>query len=571
MFGITWDFLQKIFMISGGLGLFLYGMKMMSDGLEKLAGNSMRTILEKATSNRFLGIIVGAIVTCIIQSSSATTVMVVGFVNANMMSLMQAVGVIMGANIGTTITAQIISFKIDQIAPLIIFIGVVINFFAKKRNTKNIGYILLGFGILFFGISVMGGPLKDFSKIPEFQSMLSTFHNPILALLVGLVFTAIIQSSSATTGIIVSMYLGGVSLPFQTAAFLILGSNIGTCITAILASISTSRESKRAALVHVLFNVIGGICFGVLIIIFPQILLWIQNTWPEGARQVAMFHTIFNISTVILLVAFIKPLTNIVYKIIPVLANEDINAKRLLYLGGNVKKNPAIAVTQAQRELCRMGQMTYNNLQSSLDAFYNGDFSKAETVIETEKTINYLNHEITIWLIRIRGLDLSDQDLEKTGMMLRTVSNIERIDDHVENIAEYALLEGTYGTQFSKEALKELHTLSKETEKILELALTIFENRDESRLLEVEKMEQKIDKLVATYIENHIQRLKDEKCDPRGGVVFTALLADLEACSDYATDIAYSILNENDWHASRKELQKVKTNSVKKNKNAINY
>lgn len=568
MFGNTWEFLQSIFLVAGGLGLFLYGMKIMSDGLENLAGDNMRIILEKATSNRFLGILVGVIVTCFIQSSSAVTVMVVGFVNASMMTLMQAIGVIMGANIGTTITGQIISFKIDAIAPLFIFVGAVLYLFFKNRNIKNIGFILLGFGILFFGISVMGEPLKEFAQAKEFQSILTTFDNPFLALLAGLIFTAIIQSSSATTGIIIAMYISGVNLPFRTAAFLVLGCNIGTCITAILASLATNRESKRAALIHVIFNVFGCVLFSVLILMFPGILKWFQTTFNDGARQIAMFHTITKVIVVILLAPFIKQLINIVYKIIPVLPNENTNTKRLIYLNSGITKTPAIAVTQAHRELCRMGQMAFNNLQLALDAFYNGDSAKAEQAIETEKTINYLNHEITTWLIRIRGLDLSNQDLEKTGMMLRTVSDIERIDDHVENIAEYALLEGTYGAQFSKEALKELHTLSDETVKIVEVGLTIFETRNESRLLEVEKMEQNIDKLEATFIENHIKRLKDEKCDPRGGVVFTAIIADLEACSDYATNIAFSILDENDWHANKKELQKVKIKPSKKRSRA---
>ncbi|MDR0469947.1 MAG: Na/Pi cotransporter family protein [Peptococcaceae bacterium] len=551
---LTWDLIFKVFLIFGGLGLFLFGMKIMSDGLENMAGDRLRSILEKATAHRFFGIIVGTVVTCIIQSSSATTVMVVGFVNASMLTLTQAISIIMGANIGTTITAQIISFKIDPIAPLCIFAGLVMHMFFKKRNTKNTGYILLGFGILFFGISTMGAPLKEFSKLDWFQSMLLTFQHPFLSLLAGIIFTAIIQSSSATTGIIVALYLGGVNLPFQTAAYLVLGSNIGTCITAMLASIAASRESKRAALAHVLFNVIGCIIFGTLIMAFPGILTWIQVTWKDGARQVAMFHTLFNVSTVVVLVGFIKQLAMLVHKVIPEIESENAATKKLVFLGSSIMQIPAIAVTQAQRELDRMGAMALENLQLALETFFTGDTSKTATVLEVEDTIDYLNHNITTWLVRIRGLKLSDVDMEKLGTMLHTVSDIERIGDHAENIVEYAMFEEKYGTKISQAAMDELRELSDATVETIKLALKTFKDRDASLLHVIDKLEQKVDDMSITCVENHIQRLQDEVCDPRGGVMFTDMVTDLERCADHANNIAYSILGNQIWSISRHKL-----------------
>jgi phosphate:Na+ symporter len=384
--------------------------------------------------------------------------------------------------------------------------------------------------------------------------MLLTFQHPFLSLLAGIIFTAIIQSSSATTGIIVALYLGGVNLPFQTAAYLVLGSNIGTCITAMLASIAASRESKRAALAHVLFNVIGCVIFGTLIMVFPGILTWIQATWKDGARQVAMFHTLFNVSTVVVLVGFIKQLAMLVHKAIPEIESENAATKKLVYLGSSIMQIPAIAVTQAQRELDRMGAMALENLQLALETFFTGDTSKTATVLEVEDTIDYLNHNITTWLVRIRGLKLSDVDMEKLGTMLHTVSDIERIGDHAENIVEYAMFEEKYGTKISQAAMDELRALSDATVETITLALKTFKDRDASLLHVIDKLEQKVDDMAITCVENHIQRLQDEVCDPRGGVMFTDMVTDLERCADHANNIAYSILGNQIWSISRHKL-----------------
>jgi len=554
MEALTWDFIKDMFLVAGGLGLFLFGMKIMSDGLENMAGDRMRIVLERATSNRFLGIIVGAAVTCIIQSSSATTVMVVGFVNASMLTLTQAVGIIMGAKIGTTITAQIISFKIDPIAPLVIFIGLVMYMFFKKSSTKNTGYILLGFGILFFGIATMGAPLKAFSELDGFKAMLLSFQNPVMALLAGLIVTAVIQSSSATTGIVVALYLSGVALPFRAAAFIVLGSNIGTCVTAMLASLAANRESKRAALIHVLISVVGCTVIGTLIVIFPGILTWIQGNWREPARQIAMFHTLYNVSAVLLQVAFVKQIVMLVQKIIPEQPDENAATKKLVFLNPGVMQMPAIAVTQAHRELYRMGEMTLRNLKLALEAFYETNTAKATKVLEMEDTIDYLNHQITTWLVRIRGLKLSEADMVRLGSMLHTVSDMERIGDHAENIAEYAINKEKYKTEFSEPAVEELRILSGVAVDAVSTALEIFNSRSITRLPEMDKLEEHVDYFALACVENHIQRLQDELCDPRGGVIFTDMVSDLERCSDHANNIAYSILGNEVWSIQRHRL-----------------
>jgi len=465
--------------------------------------------------------------------------------------------VIMGANIGTTITAQIISFKLDTYAPIIIFIGAIMHMAFRKRKMKNTGFIILGFGILFFGISVMGTPLKEFSTEPGFQAMLTAFENPVLALLAGAAFTAIVQSSSATTGIIIAMYLGGVDLPFETAIFIIMGSNVGTCVTAIIASIAANRESKRAALTHVIFNVLGCAIFGILIAMFPGFLVWIQDTFSDPARQVAMFHTIFNVTTVVILMWFIPQLTSLVNRMLPERPSKSAVEKHLLYLDSTIMQMPSIAARQAHRELSRMAHITLGNLRNAVDAFFANDAEKAESVLETEETIDYLNHQITAWLVRLRGLKLNGGDIEKLGMMLRTVSDVERIGDHAENIAEYVMLRKQGDIAVSDPAMSELREMGEAAVKAVALAIEIFENHDEARLGEVDPLEHRIDDLAKRCVQNHIQRLKDEICDPLGGVLFTDMVADLERCGDHATNIAYSILGETMWDERRHKLLKV--------------
>jgi len=538
-----WPLIQNIFMVSGGLGLFLFGMKIMSDGLDNLAGDRMRGILERITSNRILGVIVGMFVTAVIQSSSATTVMLVGFVNAGLMTLVQAISVCMGSAIGTTITAQIVALKIDPYAPLIIFIGLMMYSVFKKRNIKNTGYILLGFGVLFFGMSTMGAPLKIFATEPSFKAVLSAFENPFLAFFAGLIFTCIIQSSSAATGIIITLIgVGTGTITFHTAVFLTMGSNIGTCITAGLASLAANREGKRLALAYALFKIIGTSILGAVLLIFPDILNWFQDTWPDSPKtQVAMFHTIFNVTITLMLIGFVKQLAWLSRKIIPENPNETANVKKLLYLDSGIFKIPSTAITQARRELSRMGQITVDNLKTAIESLFTKDMEKAEKVFEIEQTIDFLNNEITSWLIKMRGLGFSDSDIEKAGRMLHTVADIERLGDHAENIAEYTLLL-VRGIELSPTALEELNKLSVKSVETVELALNIFGTTDKTQIDEINKLEEQVDKLAKECVETHIQSLKNEISDSRGGVIFTDMVIDLERCADHAINIAQSIL-----------------------------
>ncbi|MCL2672353.1 MAG: Na/Pi cotransporter family protein [Clostridiales bacterium] len=532
----TWDFIQNIFMVAGGLGLFLYGMKMMSDGLENLAGHRMRIILERATSNCFVGILIGALITVVIQSSTATTVMTVGFVNAGMISLVQAISLSMGANIGTTLSALIISFRFDAIAPLFIFAGFLLYLIPKKKTLKGVGFILLSIGILFFGLSAMSDPLGEFAKDPGFQAMLTAFRNPVLAILFGFLFTAVVQSSTAASGIIVTMYLSGIDLNFTTAAYIVLGINAGTCVTALIASLAASRESKRAALANLFTRIIGCVIFGTLIFLFPGILRWFQSTWADGARQIAMFHMLFNIATTLVLVPFVNQFAALQYKILPKKPSETAIAKRLLYISQKNVQTPETAFAQAHSELCRMGNLALDSLRLALDAFFTSDAEKAETVLKLESTIDYLNKQITLFLVRIQSTG-STADMEKIGIMLYAAADMERLGDHSENIAECVLLEEHRIKSMPPSTMAQLHALSDAVLEAVALALEIFDH-NRSRIPEAIELERQINVLYRECLEADIERLNSEGFDPRSGVMLAGLLNDLERCADHAINIA---------------------------------
>ena len=530
--------------VLGGLGLFLFGMKIMSTGLETIAGDRLQSILKRLTSNRFFAVIVGILATIVINSSTATTIMTVSFVNSGMMSLAQAVGVIMGANVGTTFSAQLIAFKIDQIAPLFIFIGMILHLFFKKRKVKDIGYVVIGFGVLFFGISVMGGPLKNLADQPSFNAILTTFQNPILAILAGFIFTAIIQSSSATMGILVTMHLAGIPIPFTTSAFIILGMNIGTSITTVIASIQANRESKRAALFHIMFDIIGTTVFGTLIFLFPGILAWFQSTWHEPARQVAMFHTLYNFATMFLILPFIKQVALLMQKIIPTKADEDdaLYAKKLIYLDEKTNLSPSIAVVNAHLEMCRMGRIARDNLDLALDSFYERDLDKAKKALENEQVVDFLNQSIATKLVWVNNMTLSNTEAEKIGKMFQLLTDVERIGDHAENIAEYTMFVESKEVIFSDEAVEEIKTLGESTLHLITTAIDIYEKEDESGLHAVIKLEQEVDNHAKKFTKNHIKRLKKQTCEPRAGIIFTDMITDLERSGDHAHNIALSVL-----------------------------
>lgn len=535
--------MASLILVLGGLGLLLFGMKMMSTGLEVVAGDRLQAILKKATANRFLAAGVGVIATIVINSSTAVTIITVGFVNSRLLNLTQAIGIIMGANVGTTFSAQLIAFDIGVIGPLFIFVGIVMHLFFKKRVIKNVGYVVLGFGILLFSITIMGGPLKEAAQQPEFNAILQAFENPLLALLAGFAFTAIIQSSSAATGVVVTMHLNEVPLSFETSAFIILGINIGTCITTVIASIPASRDSKRAALFHMFYSVIGSVVLGGLIIVFPAILEWFQTTWAERARQVAMFHTLFNLATLIILLPFVKVIAKMMQKIIPVKDEENnkVYERKLMYLDAVNMSTPTLAVVNAHLEICRMFKIAKENLALAMESFQEVNADKAHQTLENEKTIDFLYHGISSKLVTINNMTLSKHNSERVGKMFNIISDIERIGDHAENISEYTLGVHDNGLKLSDSATLELEELSNAVIELMESSIKAYETEDNSMLDIVEPLEKKVDKLAVDFSNNHIERLKSDICDPRTGVIFTDIIIDLERSADHAYNVAYSI------------------------------
>jgi phosphate:Na+ symporter len=512
-------------------------MKMMIDGLETMAGNRMRSIIERATSNRFLGIAVGTLVTVIIQSSTATSVIAVGFINAGLMSLSQAISLVIGAHIGTTFTAHLFAFRVTDAAPLFIFIGLILYLFLKKKSVKDFGFIFLGIGILFFGLSVMGGPLRIFAQTPGFQSMLTAFENPFLAILSGFVFTAIIQSSTAATGILVTLYLSGIDLNFTTAAFLVLGISVGTTVTALIASLAGRRESKRLAIANTIYITIGCTVFGILISIFPGILQWFQNTWSDGARQIAMFYTFFKAGLTIIFLPFISYLAQLMYKIMPK-RTPTTESRELHYIKASAQA-PSVIIDQTYDELTRMGRMALENLELALDAFWTSDEEKVASVLETESSINYLNRQITTLLMQLENVG-SVAEMRKIGALMYIASDLERIGDHAENITEYQLRTKKKGNlRLSEKAVEELTVLGRATVSIVALTMGLFDKLAEETFQKIYDLERYIDDLSKAYIENHINRLKNEKNNPRGGVIFVNMVTNLERCADHANNIAY--------------------------------
>lgn len=534
--------ISMIFLLLGGLGMFLYGMKMMSDGLENVAGDKMRHTLEVLTTNRFAAVGVGTGVTAVIQSSSATTVMVVGFVNAGLMSLLQATGVIMGANIGTTITAQLIAFKLSDIAPIVLFIGMFMTIFVKKRMFSRIGEIVLGFGILFVGLDLMSRSMVPLRSHEGFQALLTNFSNPLVGILIGAFFTAIIQSSSASVGILQTLAAMGL-IGLEGAVFVILGQNIGTCITAILAAIGTSTNSKRTAGIHLMFNIIGSLIYLPVLLLFPGIVAWVESlSVGDVSRQIANFHTLFNITVTIMLFPFAKYMVKLITKIIKEKHADDVIEKKLIYLDERIAQTPTIALTQTLKELNRMGKIVYDNFQLSTEAFFEKDEQKVQKISEVEKTIDYLTNQITHYLVEFKGMELSENDLRVLGSLHHVVIDLERIGDLAENIAQYAITILDKRTVLSPEGNDELMTMSEKAKEALHTSLAVFEHRDTKRLHEVAALEQEVDDMKKTYINNHIDRLQGKCCDSQAGVVFTNMVAALERIADHANNIANSLV-----------------------------
>ncbi|MEG0308306.1 MAG: Na/Pi cotransporter family protein [Clostridium sp.] len=529
----------------GGLGLFLYGMKMMGDGLENAAGDKLKGIFDKITSNPIKGVLTGTIVTAIIQSSSATTVMIVGFVNAGLMNLYQAAAVIMGANIGTTITAQLITFKFDTFAPIFLAIGAAMILFTKKRKVKEVGQIVLGFGILFLGLKLMSGamsPLKDSIFFKEL--ILKLQGHTILGVLIGMMMTAVLQSSSASTGILVALASTG-SLPLMVAIPILLGNNIGTCVTALISSIGTSRTAKKAAVFHLLFNMIGAIIFLLIPIGFlTELILRISPTYGVEAipKQIANAHTLFNVVNTILLIPFIKYLVGFVNKLIP--GDDEKEVVGLKYVDERLLETPAIAFGQTTNEVVRMAEKAKENVKIAMRAFVDGDEEVIKIVYENEKVINLLEHDITRYLVKLSNSDLGEEQRTELAAYFHVVNDIERIGDHAENIADLASERITKGVQLSPEAMNEIKGMFDYTINSLEMSIDCFKNYNKEKAASIRGLEDRIDSLEKELRESHIKRLHNGVCSAVVGTIFLDLISNLERIGDHSVNIA-EIISEN--------------------------
>ena len=535
------DTILTIVKLLGGLGLFIYGMKLMGDGLENAAGEGLKKILEKVTKNPIIGVIVGAVVTMVIQSSSATTVMVVGFVNAGLMNLAQAAGIIMGANIGTTVTAQLVAFKLDNIAPIFVFVGAMMVMFVKGKKRREIGNIILGFGILFVGMGTMSGAMKPLTSSPMFQEILTTVGSHwYLGVIAGALITAVLQSSSATTGILVALATAG-ALNINQALPIIMGCNIGTCITAMLATVGTNKTAHRAAMLHLIFNVVGTIIF--LPIIVPGFLgNFVSYFTTDVNRQIANAHTIFNVVNTLIMVPLIPILCKIVERIIPGEDDEKVGPK---YIDDRLLETPVIAAGQVVKETIRMSNKAKLSLELAMDAFMKNDENLAEKVYENEEIINNLEECITNYLVKLSKCELSDKEKNIVASTFHIVNDIERIGDHAENLADLTLQKINKSLEYSKDAIEELESIYSSTLEALDIAIESYENRNVNKAKSIVDVEAKIDKKQKSFRERHIRRLYDGRCNAYTGAIFLDILSNLERIGDHSTNIAESVIENN--------------------------
>ena len=538
--------LHEIFSLLGGVGLFLYGMTIMSTGLRNACGEKLKTILEYATKNKLISVLVGIAVTMLIQSSSATDVMVIGFVNSGLMNLTQAIGVIMGANIGTTVTAQITAFNISAYAPMILFVGAIMYLFLGKPIVKHIGCVIMGFGMLFQGVSLMKAAIAPLAATPAFIALISGLRNPLVTMLFGVAFTALLQSSSSATVIFQAFAMEGI-IQYHTAAYLCIGAAIGSVTPNLLASLTANRNGKRTALLNLFFNILRATLLMTLLAIFPSIFDRIQALSPDNiGRQIANTHTIFAVFSVLAILPFSNWIVKLTQIILPLKPEEHkvVEDRKLLYLNDPGALTPSAALVQARKEISRMGRISLSNLRMATLSFFDDDPSRDSVIEETEETVNYLEHAILSQLALLRTPDIHPNDLDQVYRMTLTVSDIERLSDHATNILEYAQQLRSGNASISPEARKELHHMCEITLESTELCLQIFETQDYSRFLEAEKLEQHVDALQEKLIQNHVQRFLESTCEPRGGVLFCDMVTDLERCSDHAINIAASLRDD---------------------------
>ena len=534
--------------MAGGLGLFLFGMRVMSDSIEKVAGAKLRRILEIFTTNRFSGMIVGIIFTGIIQSSSACTAMVVSFVNAGLMNLYQAAGVIFGANIGTTVTSQLVSFNLSAYAPVILLVGVLAAMFCKQDKIKKFADIIIGFGVLFLGLSTMSTSMAGMREVPEVVNLMGSLKTPLVATLMGLVLTTIIQSSSVTVSIVLLLANQDL-LSLRISLYIILGCNIGACTTALLASMAGKKDAKRAALIHFWFNVIGtALLYVILFLLEEPVMRMIWAVSSDKGRFVANAHTIIKIFQVIVLFPFSNAIVRLSCLCVP---GEDkkVNYResyQLKYIGDKVVFNPATAVVEVIKELDRMASLASENLTRAMNALVTLDEEDIAEVYEVEKNINFLNHAITDYLVKINQTTLPIEDLKSIGALFHVVNDIERIGDHAENVADAARQRKETGVTMSREALRELGDLLEMVTRLIRYSIDMFARSDESHMKDVIALEDQVDAREKEMQRNHVQRLTRGECSPEAGMMFSDIASGLERVADHATNIAFAVITAED-------------------------
>ena len=535
--------LNQILMLPGGLALFLYGMQMMSSGLEAAAGNRMKSILERLTANRFMGVLAGAVITAVIQSSSATTVMVVGFVAAGLMTLNQAVWVIMGANIGTTITGQLIALDIGMIAPLIAFAGVVMIVFLKGEKQHHIGSIIAGLGVLFTGMDMMSAALEPLQESKTFMEIITRFNNPLVGILAGALFTAIIQSSSASVGILQALAESGI-IGLPQAVYVLFGQNIGTCITAVLASIGTRVNAKRTTIIHLMFNIIGTIVFTVICMVTPFV-SFMQGLAPDNpVAQIANVHTTFNVVTTLLLLPFGNLMAKAAIRILPDKEGEQEQTHRLEYLMPfDLRKTHqvgqvSVILEQLSQETGRMLQYVEKNVRAGFGAILDATCNTMERIEEREEYIDYLNAEISRYIANMLSLEMSAEDSKRIHAYFAIVGNLERIGDHAMNLADYAAQLSRQDLKLSKEAKEEVRKMSELSMETLEV-IRCGAVSEEIRMLELTaKNEQKADDMSELFREHQLVRMKEGVCKAETGILYSEMITDFERIGDHALNIA---------------------------------
>ena len=532
----------NILSMAGGLGLFLFGIRTMGDGLENAAGAKLKRMLEVLTGNRFLAVLVGFVVTAIIQSSTATTVMVVGFVNAGMMSLAQAVGVIMGANIGTTVTSLLIALNFSSVAAAAVLVGVILMLASKKTVVKNLGAIFTGFGLLFLGIDMMSdsmAPLRDSAGFMNFIVTVSESPlRPLFGIILGIVMTAVLQSSSASVGVLQTLAMQGL-VPLKFSVFVLFGQNIGTCLTALFSTVGAKKNSKRAAVIHLLFNVIGTGIFILIALLTPYV-EWIEKLSPDPMAQIAISHIVFNIVSTVIMFPFAKVLVKLSCLLVP--GKDDSESEmHCKFIDDRLLNTPPFAVMQVSKEVARMAKLARDNFETSAHALINRSDKDLDKVMENEEVINYLNHHITSYLVKLNALDITDSDSDYIARVFHAINDIERVGDHAINLAEAAQHNIGDGLKFSDPAREELNQLCGSVVTLLERSMAAFDNQslsdDEAK--ELSDLEEHIDDLTLECQDSHIFRLNRKECNTEAGMLYLNTITDFERVGDHAINIAF--------------------------------